>query len=142
MKRDILKEYVTLRSSLEQERHELQARLSKLEAALGAPAPLALAGLAADTRAKPRRKVSAAGRRAIAAAARARWAKVRAGKPGRPVAGRKVKGKLSAAGRAAIIAGQKARWARLRAGKAGRLGVTTPRAAAGPKKKFSAVARA
>ena len=59
-------------------------------------------------------KMSAAGRAKIAAAARARWAKVKgknsSAKP-------KAKRKMSAAGRARIRAAVKARWARVRAAK-------------------------
>jgi hypothetical protein len=84
--------------------------------------------------------MSAAGRRAIAAAARARWAKVKSTKPGTK-AGRKLsakglaniragvlkrmesqskattkpKRKMSAAGRAALAAAAKARWAKAKA---------------------------
>ena len=57
----------------------------------------------------PRREMSVAGKSRIAAAQRARWAKVRGqAKPKR---------KLSSAGRARIAAAQKARWAKIRAAK-------------------------
>src|SRR5690348_640095 len=77
-----------------------------------------LLGSSTDTAAPagPRKehKMSAAGRAKIAAAAKARWAKVRAGKsPAKP----KAKRKMSAAGRARIRAAVKARWARVRAAK-------------------------
>ena len=90
-------------------------------------------------KAPQKRRMSAAGRRAIAAAARARWAKVKGTKPGRK-AGRKMsakglaniragvlkrmknqgkatkpKRKMSAAGRAALAAAAKARWAKAKA---------------------------
>ncbi len=65
---------------------------------------------------KKKRKMSAAGRAKIAAAARARWAKVRAGKPSVKPA-QKAKRKMTAAGRARIRAAVKARWARVRAAK-------------------------
>jgi len=60
-----------------------------------------------------RRTMSAAGKARIAAAQRARWAKVKATKsePAKP------KRKLSAAGRARIIAATKARWAAFRKAK-------------------------
>lgn len=67
------------------------------------------------------RKMSAAGRRAIARAQKQRWAKAKskgasskakpAGKPKRK------KSKMSAAGRAAIVAAQKKRWAKVKAAK-------------------------
>lgn len=61
------------------------------------------------------RRMSAAGRAAIAAAARARWAKFRAetGKGAKP-AGRK-KRRFSAAARAKMAAAVKARWAKAKA---------------------------
>lgn len=63
-----------------------------------------------------RRKMSAAGRKAIAEAARARWAKVNAGKASttRPA---KAKRTMSAAARAKISAAAKARWAKWKAAK-------------------------
>jgi len=61
-------------------------------------------------------KMSAAGRARIAAAARARWAKVKAGKPSAEPAV-KTKHKMSAAGRARIAAAARARWAKVRAEK-------------------------
>jgi hypothetical protein len=74
---------------------------------------------------RPRRKVSAAGRKAMAEAQRKRWAAIK-GKPesrasGTPTAtptskaAPKPKRKLSAAGRAAIIAATKKMWAAKRA---------------------------
>ena len=56
---------------------------------------------------RKRRKMSAAGRARIAAAARARWAKVKAA-----TAAQKPKRKLSAAGRARLAALARARWAK------------------------------
>ena len=63
-----------------------------------------------------RRRMSAAGRARIAAAARARWAKVRGGN----AITRELTAKrrtMSTAARARIAAAQRARWARVRAGK-------------------------
>ena len=73
--------------------------------------------LVANGTATPRRRtISAAGRKAIGDAARARWARVNAGKtattkPAKP------KRTMSAAARAKISAAAKARWAKVRAGK-------------------------
>jgi hypothetical protein len=61
-----------------------------------------------------RRKMSAAGRARIAAAARARWAKVNAAKGKAPV---KRKRTMSPAARAKIAAAARARWARVKAAK-------------------------
>jgi len=61
-----------------------------------------------------KRKFSAAARAKIAAAQKARWAKLKGTKPAaKPVA--KKKSKMSAAGRARISAAAKARWAKAKA---------------------------
>jgi hypothetical protein len=64
------------------------------------------------------RKLSAAGRANIAAAQKARWAKVRANSGSKaklvPIRGKRT---LSTAARRKIAAAQRARWARVRAGK-------------------------
>jgi hypothetical protein len=60
---------------------------------------------------RPRRKMSAARRKAIAAAQRQRWAVLKGGAAEPREAPKKVKRKLSAAGRAAIVAALKKRWA-------------------------------
>ena len=81
-----------------------------------------------------KRGMSAAGRARIAAAAKLRWAKVKAAKTSpkaaKPVAkvvavkpAKKKRGKMSAAGRARIVAAQKLRWSKIHAAKA------TPKAA-------------
>lgn len=77
---------------------------------------------------KPAKKgMSAAGISKIAAAQKARWAKIKAAKASpkaavKPVAKakpvQKKKRKMSAAGRARIVAAQKARWAKVNAAKA------------------------
>jgi hypothetical protein len=68
----------------------------------------------AQTPRKRRNKMSAAGRARIAAAVRARWAKVEgANKSAKQV--QKPKRKMSAAGRARIAAAAKARWKKAKA---------------------------
>jgi hypothetical protein len=59
------------------------------------------------------RKLSAAGRKRIAAAQRARWAKIRAGKQN--IVTMEKRRIMSAAGRKKIAAAQRARWAKVRA---------------------------
>jgi len=80
-----------------------------------------LSGHSASPAPVKRRKMSAAGRKAIAAAARARWAKIKAQKAGKVtvVAAKPAKKKrtISAAARAAMAAGSKARWAKIKAAK-------------------------
>jgi hypothetical protein len=62
-----------------------------------------------------KKRMSAAGRKAIAEAQRKRWAESRGEADG--TAPRKAKRKLSAAGKAAIVAALKKRWAAKKAGK-------------------------
>jgi hypothetical protein len=63
---------------------------------------------------RKRRKMSAAGRRKIAAAAKARWAKVKGRKSAaKPV--KKARRKMSAASRAKIAAAARARWKKAKA---------------------------
>jgi hypothetical protein len=63
---------------------------------------------------KKKRKMSAAGRAKIAAAARARWAKVKGHKPdAKPV--KKARRKMSATSRAKIAVAAKARWKKAKA---------------------------
>jgi hypothetical protein len=63
-----------------------------------------------------KRKISAAGRKAIADASRKRWAAIKAGKTASAPVERKRK--LSAAARKAMAAAAKKRWAAIKAGKA------------------------
>lgn len=110
---------------------QLQAEMSSILSSAGAKVlGVVESGLKSATkgiqniqvkRKKP--KMSKAGREAIAAAQRKRWAKLK-GKKSKTAAAKaapkanKKKGKMSAAGRAAIVAAQKARWAKVRAEKA------------------------
>jgi hypothetical protein len=94
-----LKRIVALKQQIE----KLSAKLESL--AGGSAAPV-------GRPAKKKWTMSAAGRAKIAAAARARWAKVHAaGKPA------KKKRTMSAAARAKIAAAARARWAKVRAEK-------------------------
>ena len=63
---------------------------------------------------RKRRRMSAAGRRKIAAAARARWAKVK-GRKSAAKPGKKARRKMSAAVRAKIAAIARARWKKAKA---------------------------
>ena len=62
-------------------------------------------------------KISAAGRKRIAAAQKARWAKINAKKAGKKVVVKKARKKMSAKGRANIAAARKAYWAKVKAEK-------------------------
>lgn len=96
----------------------LKEKLAGLEAELAS-----LIGSASKVEPAPKKKgMSAAGRKAVAAAQKKRWAKIKAQtaikstapKPAAP----KAKKKISAAGIARIKAAQKARWAKVKAAKA------------------------
>ena len=78
MRLDSLKKYVTLRTALLAEKTKLESRLSAINRALGSAT--ATKAPAAEKPARKRPKFSAAARAAIAAAQRARWAKIKAAK--------------------------------------------------------------
>lgn len=97
---------VVVLRKLEQERTRLASHLGRLNSAISA-----LTGVSHDgTRPVPR--ISAAGRARIAAAQRARWAKVKGGKV--PAIAKRRRRKLSANALARIRAAQTARWAKWR----------------------------
>ena len=102
---------------MEAQKEKLDAKIAELRQALDSGHPEPAATTEAPKR--KRRKMSAAGRKAIAEAQRKRWAeaKKQSGPPAAPKAP-KAKRKLSAAGRKAIIAATKKRWAAVRATKA------------------------
>src|SRR2546426_12635711 len=86
----------------------IQSLQHELNQILGHEVPTPLTGTAR----KSKRRMSAAGRRAIVAGARARWAKIKGTKPKR---------KMSAAGRARLSVLAKERWKRAKAAGKGRL---------------------
>jgi len=76
MKRDTLKQYVTLRESLTAEKNRLETRLNAINAALGAAPKVTGA-----KRGRPRKhSMSAEARARISAAQTARWARINAAK--------------------------------------------------------------
>jgi hypothetical protein len=94
---------------LTKERDRVQQQLSGMNAALEAFAWV-YRGKAGT---KPRRKLSAKGRASIAAAQRARWAKVK-GKTSTTKTGKR---KMSASARRKIAAAQRTRWAKVKRNK-------------------------
>ena len=92
--------------ALKQQIEKLSAKLETLAGGTAAPV---------GRPAKKKWTMSAAGRAKIAAAARARWAKVHAA--GKPAKTAKKKRTMSAAARAKIAAAARARWAKVRAEK-------------------------
>jgi hypothetical protein len=93
----------------------------ELAAILGSQNEPAEPAVAPVKRGRKKGGMSAAGRKAVAAAQKARWAKVKSAKAeSTPVeklvaAEKPAKRKMSAAGRKAIAAAQKARWAKVKA---------------------------
>ena len=108
---------------LRQEQSQAQLEVEKLNKAISVIQGLTEKSVGvANNGTRPKRRMSAAGRRRIAEAQRARWAKLR--KPPQPAvrassatspSAARPKRKLSPAGRRRIIAAAKARWARVRA---------------------------
>ncbi|MFZ0863054.1 MAG: hypothetical protein WCA27_31115 [Candidatus Sulfotelmatobacter sp.] len=96
---------------LKKERDQAAKTVERLDAALAA-----LDGGSYGKRTGARRNISAAGRARIAAAQRARWARVRGtGKQKQNVVPMPKKKTMSAAARRKIAAAQRARWAKVKA---------------------------
>lgn len=103
--------FIAAIEGLEIQKTRIDAQIAEIRQMLEGGSKPAAAPSAAPSR--KRRKISKAGRLAIAAAQRKRWAESRK-QEAAPVAP-KPKRKLSAAGRRAIIAATKKRWAAKRA---------------------------
>jgi hypothetical protein len=87
-------------------KEKIEALNTELASILGTPA-------SGSVKAPKKRGMSAAGRTAVAAAQKARWAKIKGAKPAAKAPAKKRK--MSAAGRARISAAAKARWAKAKA---------------------------
>jgi hypothetical protein len=94
---------------LKKERDQLNKQIEGISAALAAFGAVYTNGMGA------RRKISAAGKARIAAAQRARWAKLRAKNGNANVVAMPKRRAMSAAARKKIAAAQRARWAKVRA---------------------------
>jgi hypothetical protein len=94
----------------EEQKRRLDGQIAELRAVRNGASQMAPASV------RPRRKIGAAGRKAIAAAQRKRWAALKGGSA-TSEAPKKAKRKLSPAGRAAIVAALKKRWAARKAAK-------------------------
>jgi len=104
-------------AQLRDERGRAQQQLDKLESAISVLEGLDN-GSHARTSSRTGRVVSILARRRMAAAQRARWARVHgASRNGKPAGRRRVTRVLSPEARRKIAAAQKARWARFRAEK-------------------------
>jgi hypothetical protein len=114
---------VEIQNELQSKRKELQHELNRIDAAISALSGVSghSLKLASITSASTTRRVLSLGaRRRIAAAQRARWAKVRAQKKGSPataVATPRPRRVMSMSARRRIAAAQRARWAKVRAQK-------------------------
>src|SRR5882724_7387108 len=107
---------ISLSSSQLRKAADLKEQIASLETELSQ-----LLGSPVKASAKPARKkggMSAAGRAAVAAAQKARWAKINAGK-GKSTAKavKKARKKMSAAVKAKMSAAARARWAKVKAAK-------------------------
>ncbi len=120
-----LNQYLKLQTALLNEKSRIEARLSDINKVLGGEVSVVASAPVTNATRGGRRTLSAATKAKMAAAQKARWAKLK-GKaavvaastttsPSVPAPKRKRK--MSAAGRAAIIAATKARWAKIRAAK-------------------------
>jgi len=98
----------------EHQKTQIDAQIGELRAMLSGDGSAPTAATP-EAPARKRRKMSAAARRKVSLAQKARWAKLRVESV--PPAPARKKRKLSAAGRAAIIAATKKRWAAVRAAK-------------------------
>jgi hypothetical protein len=101
---------VSIVSELRVERTNLVNQLRHVDAALAVLGKLN----GGSSYTKPRRKMSAAARRKISLAQKARWAKQAANDKTKPVRSKRT---MSAAARRRIAAFQRARWAKFRASK-------------------------
>lgn len=110
-----LKKYLKLHTALVSEKARIEARLVEISKVLGEEVSVAAAPVAARG---GKRTFSAATKAKMAAAQKARWAKLKGEPAAAPAPAAKKKRKMSAAGRAAIVAAAKARWARVKAAKA------------------------
>ena len=109
---------LSLTSSQLNQAAQLKDRITALEKQLaGILGGSSVVAVKAPAGKRGRKKMSASARAKIAAAQRARWAKVNAGKPAKASAkpAGKKKRTMSAAGRAKIAAAAKARWAKAKA---------------------------
>ena len=99
----------------EQQKRHLDAQIAELRAMRNGGSQNA-GSETATASVRPRRRMSAAGRKAIAAAQRKRWAALKDGAAPEKAA-KRTKRKLSPEGRAAIVAALKKRWAAKKAAK-------------------------
>ena len=110
---DLMANIAEMVKELQQERDRLDQAIAALAALAGTTRTSSARGAASG----PRRTLSAAARRKVSLAQKARWAKLRAqnSAKGQPSTVNPGKRTMSAAARRKIAAAQRARWAKLRA---------------------------
>ena len=109
---NVLQQLRAEHKQVEQQAEKLSAAISALEGIMGGK------GSGAASNGSRRSTMSAAGRARIAAAQRARWAKVKSGaKQTVGATATSVRRTMSASARRRIAAAQRARWAKVKAGK-------------------------
>jgi hypothetical protein len=111
---------VEIQNELQTKRKELQHEISRIDAAISALSGLSRQSVTASSNGASqtgRRVLSIGARRRIAAAQRARWARVRAQKKGSAAASPKKQRVMSLDARRRIAAAQRARWAKVRSQK-------------------------
>jgi hypothetical protein len=96
------------------ERDKLTAAIEALQEQAPGPDRKAVAP-SVEQDSKPKRKLSAAGRRAIIAGTKKRWAAIKAAKAPAPAPAPAKKGTLTEAGRTALSIAMKKRWAKKKA---------------------------
>jgi hypothetical protein len=114
-----LNQFLKLQTALLNEKSSIEARLTAINKVLGGEVSAVESAPSATSKRGGARKFSAATKAKMAAAQKARWAKLKGNAAAITSAPPKKKRRMSAAGRAAIIAAAKARWAKIKAGKAG-----------------------
>ena len=102
-------------AQLREEHDRAQQYVGKLREAISAlEGIVGHSSTAASSGARPKRTLSASARKKIAAAQRARWAKVREQQKVVPIAQAPKKRTMSASARRKIAAAQRARWAKVK----------------------------
>ena len=112
-----LQQYLKLQAALLNEKSRIEARLTAIKRVLDVNGSTVTSAAEPTAKRGGRRQFSAATKAKMAAAQKARWAKLKGTSTTTTAPATKKKRKMSAAGRAAIKAAQKARWAKVKAAK-------------------------
>ena len=112
-----INQYLKLQTALLNEKSRIEARLTAIKRVLDVNGSTVTSAAEPTAKRGGRRQFSAATKARMAAAQKARWAKLKGTSTTTTAPAPKKKRKLSAVGRAAIKAAQKARWAKLKATK-------------------------